>query len=126
MGAYLEGGAYWKEGAKSNHYGNLYFSSLPPAKQVAQSSFSILTAVKFSVHLSFKGKQRLASQENSKITKNTIEFYLSQVQNSKHGMILEHHKVMTRGIKLDVNYFRTTVGPLFRQTMLQGLSWPIC
>ncbi len=21
-GAYLEGGAYWKEGAKSNHYGN--------------------------------------------------------------------------------------------------------
>ena len=22
-GAYSEGGAYWKEGAKSNHYGNL-------------------------------------------------------------------------------------------------------
>ena len=23
----MEGGAYWKEGAKSNHYGNMHFAS---------------------------------------------------------------------------------------------------
>ena len=27
-GAYSEGGAYWKEGAKLNHYGNLFVTHL--------------------------------------------------------------------------------------------------